>query len=174
MRLFFALWPDSVLRERIAGVAAALRLDATALHVPRENYHVTLAFIGEVASSELAALRQLGRSRRAWASEIRFDALEYWKGAQAIVAVARQTPQAVSELAKELVRSSSVEPALRLHVTLARKVAQAPVPQAMSPIEWDARSFSLVRSDTSRAHSVYTVVDTWPLLDKTQKSWQSP
>jgi 2'-5' RNA ligase len=170
MRLFFALWPDPTLRERVANVAAALRLETTARRVPRENYHVTLAFMGEVASAELAALRQLGRSQRAFANEIRFDACEYWKGAQAIVAVARQAPEAVSELANKLVRSSIVEPALRLHVTLARKVAQAPVPQAMSPFEWDARSFSLVRSDTSLAHSVYTVVDTWPLLDKTQKS----
>jgi 2'-5' RNA ligase len=53
---------------------------------------------------------------------------------------------------------------LRPHVTLARKVAQAPVLQAMSPFDWSARSFSLVSSDTSGAHSVYTVVDTWPLL----------
>jgi 2'-5' RNA ligase len=169
MRLFFALWPDAMLRERIAEVAAALRLEATARRVPRENYHVTLAFMGEVASAELAALRQLGRSRRAYASEIRFDAFEYWGGAQAIVAVARHAPPALGELANEL-RSRNVEPALRLHVTLARKVAQAPVPQAMSPFEWNARSFSLVRSDTSLAHSFYTVVDTWPLLDKTQKS----
>jgi len=55
---------------------------------------------------------------------------------------------------------------LRPHVTLARKVTQAPVPQAMSPIDWRVRSFSLARSDTSGARSVYTVVDTWPLLDE--------
>ena len=56
---------------------------------------------------------------------------------------------------------------LRAHVTLARKVAQAPVLQALSPIPWNVRSFSLVSSDTSAAHSVYTVVDTWPLLYET-------
>jgi 2'-5' RNA ligase len=55
---------------------------------------------------------------------------------------------------------------LRVHITLARKVAQAAVLQAMSPIQWKARSFSLVNSDTSGKRSVYTVVDTWPLLDE--------
>ena len=40
----------------------------------------------------------------------------------------------------------------------------------MSPIELAARAhFSLVRSDTGGARSVYTVVDTWPLLDETAK-----
>ena len=52
------------------------------------------------------------------------------------------------------------------HVTLARKVVQASVLQAMSPLLWCAHSFSLVRSEMSGAHSVYTVVDTWQLLDE--------
>ena len=60
-------------------------------------------------------------------------------------------------------------PPLRVHVTLARKVVQAPVLQAMSPLHWNARSFSLVRSDTGGARSVYTVVDTWQLLDECPK-----
>jgi 2'-5' RNA ligase len=59
-----------------------------------------------------------------------------------------------------------LQPSLRAHVTLARKVPQAPVLQVMSPFDWNARSFSLVRSDTGAAHSIYTVVDTWPLLDE--------
>lgn len=173
MRLFFALWPDAALRGRIADVAAALPWAATMRPVPWQNYHVTLVFIGEVASAELAALRQLGTRQRVAASEIRFDAYEYWEGAQAVVAVAQRTPNALSELANGLGRSKLADPTLRLHVTLARKVAQAPVLQAMSPFNWNASSFSLIRSDTSRTHSVYTVVDTWPLLDKRQKSWQS-
>jgi 2'-5' RNA ligase len=48
-------------------------------------------------------------------------------------------------------------------------VAQAPVLQAMSPFEWHAREFCLMRSDTSTRQSAYTVVDTWPLLDKPEK-----
>jgi 2'-5' RNA ligase len=56
---------------------------------------------------------------------------------------------------------------LRPHVTLARKAAQAIVPQAMSPFAWKAREFCLVRSETGGVQSAYTVVDTWPLLDET-------
>jgi 2'-5' RNA ligase len=63
---------------------------------------------------------------------------------------------------------TSVEQPLRAHVTLARKVTQAPVLQAMSPLYWNTRSFSLICSETGGTCSAYTVVDTWPLLDESQ------
>ena len=178
MRLFFALWPDADTRARIAGAAAALRSSDEARQVPRQNYHVTLAFVGDVAESHLAVLQQVGFAQRAIACRIEFDAYEYWPGPRVVVAAVRQTPAALLELwaglHAELARHGAALnsrcpqpaplPPLRAHVTLARKVAQAPVLQAMSPFDWNARSFSLVSSDTSGAHSVYTVVDTWPLL----------
>ena len=176
MRLFFALWPDADTRERLANAAAALRLTDGARLVPQQSYHVTLAFIGEVPSGQVAVLQQIGRSQRASGCTLKFDACEHWPEPQVVVAVAREPPAALLELWMRLrqdlalhqpaVRFNRAQPSLRAHVTLARKVAQAPVPQAMSPFEWSARSFSLVRSDTSAAHSVYTVVDTWPLLDE--------
>jgi 2'-5' RNA ligase len=54
----------------------------------------------------------------------------------------------------------------RAHATVARKVSQAPVLPAMSRVCWKVRAFHLVHSARSSSGSVYTVVDTWPLLDK--------
>jgi RNA 2',3'-cyclic 3'-phosphodiesterase len=174
VRLFYALWPDVREREYLARAAAALHLPIDAGRVPPDNFHVTLAFIGEVAASHLPALRWIGSALRAQECTIAFDACEYWSEPQVVAAVVRESPAALIELStllhQALSRSGSVprveypRRALRAHVTLARKVAQAPVLQAMSPIQWNVRSFSLVSSDTSGAHSVYTVVDTWPLL----------
>jgi 2'-5' RNA ligase len=174
VRLFFALWPDVDTRAQIANAAAALRLTGSAQLVPRENYHVTLAFVGEVATSQLAVLQQIGRAQRAAGCTIRFDAYDYWRESQVAVAIAREAPAALTLLWTQLRRDLTLQQAalklkrphssLRTHITLARKVAQAPVLQAMSPFHWNARSFSLVRSDTSGARSVYTVVDTWQLL----------
>jgi 2'-5' RNA ligase len=176
LRLFFALWPDADTRERFASAAAALRLAGGARLVPQQSYHLTLAFIGEVTSARAAVLQQIGRSQRAPGCTIKFDAYEHWPEPQVVVAAAREPPTALVELWMRLradlalhqaaLKLSRLQPSLRAHVTLARKVAQAPVLQAMSPFEWNARSFSLVRSDTSAAHSIYTVVDTWPLLDE--------
>jgi 2'-5' RNA ligase len=144
--------------------------------VPPQNYHLTLAFIGEVSESQVAVLRQIGRAQRAPGCTIAIDAYEYWVEPQVVVAVALQPPPALVLLWMQLRESllphhaalnlSHRQPPLRAHVTLARKVAQAPVLPAMSPIYWSAKSFSLVRSDTRGPHAVYTVVDTWPLLDE--------
>ena len=174
MRLFFALWPDVDTQAQIANAAAALRLAGDGQRVPRENYHVTLAFVGEVAASRLAVLQQIGRGQRAAGCTITFNAYDYWPRPQVAVAIARESPAALSLLWTQLHRDLALHQAalnvmcsrspLRTHITLARKVAQAPVLQAMSPFHWNVRSFSLIRSDTSGARSVYTVVDTWQLL----------
>ena len=176
LRLFFALWPDADTRERFASAAAALCLTDRARLVPQQNFHLTLAFIGEVTGTQVGVLQQIGRSQRASGCTIKFDAYEHWPEPQVVVAVARERPTALVELWARLrqdlllhqaaLKLNRLLPSLRAHVTLARKVAQAPVLQAMSPFDWKARSFSLVRSDTSAAHSIYTVVDTWPLLDE--------
>jgi 2'-5' RNA ligase len=171
MRLFFALWPDAATRARIAEAAAALHLTGNARLVPGENFHLTLAFVGEVAEPQLEALLEIGRRRHGSACTITFDGYEYWPEPRVAVAVAREPPAALVELWTRLhedLRLRARTPP-RAHVTLARKVPQAPVLQAMSPFCWSARSFSLVRSDTSGPQSVYTVVGTWPLLDEAPK-----
>jgi 2'-5' RNA ligase len=179
LRLFFALWPEADTRERIAGAAAALRLGDAARLVPHQNYHLTLAFVGEVTKTQVEVLRQIGRRQRAAGCTIRIDAYEYWPDSQVVAAVAQEPPTAMAELWMHLHQDLALDPAvpkrnrrqppLRAHVTLARKVAQAPVLPAMSPFAWSVRSFCLVRSDTGAAHSIYTVVDTWPLLDELPK-----
>jgi 2'-5' RNA ligase len=168
--VFYALWPGPDIRACIAETAGSLSLGSAARPVPQENYHLTLAFVGEVSPARLAVLQQIGRDLRMTGCTIRFDAYEYWPESQVVVARAREAPVELTELSRRLHsfdgarRLDLPQPPLRPHVTLARKVAQAPVLQAMSPFLWSARSFSLVCSDTSGAHSVYTVVDTWPLL----------
>lgn len=179
MRLFFALCPDPDTRSLLADAASALRLSGHARRVPPENYHLTLAFVGEVSESQQASLVEIGRAQRAAACSFKVDALDYWPEPKVIVTLASEPPQPLVGLSARLQQAVALrgrnpgrpivrtDAPLRAHVTLARKVAQAPVLQAMSPIHWRARSFCLMCSDTSGSHSVYTVVDTWPLLDKT-------
>ncbi len=170
VRVFYALWPGLEPKSRLAEASAALSLESAARCVPPENYHLTLAFVGEVSPARLAVLQQIGRDLSVSGFTIRIDAYEYWPESQAVVAVVREAPVGLTELSRQLRSFDGMHGLdrrhrpLRPHVTLARKVAQAPVLQAMSPFHWKATSFSLVRSDTRGARSVYTVVDTWPLL----------
>ena len=183
MRLLFALWPDSDARARLAEAAAGLGTAVGAILLACENYHLTLAFIGEVAESQLPLLQHIGGEQRAGACTIQIDAYDYWPEPRVVVAVARETPAALTQLSAHLheqltLHAAQLHPENRLaakaapfraHVTLARKVAQAPVLKAMQPFGWSAHSFNLVHSDTRGTYPVYTVLDTWSLLDEKAK-----
>jgi 2'-5' RNA ligase len=168
VRLFFALWPDVDIARQLANAAAQLTLVNSSRLISPKNYHVTLAFIGEVAPSRLAVLQRIGHAQQAFSCTVVFDTLEFWRKPQVVVAAATDQPSALLKLSAQLHEALAlVPPRLRAHVSLARKVTQAPVLQAMSPLRWHATSFSLVCSETGGAESAYTVVGTWPLLDET-------
>ena len=167
MRLFFALWPDVDVTRQLVQAARELNLERRSRLVAPKNYHVTLAFVGEVADPRLAVLQQIGRSLRATRFTFACDTVEYWRRSQVVVAAAQESPPALIDLSTRLSAAIGLPwERTRAHVTLARKVAQAPVLQAMSSIVWRATNFSLIRSDTGGAESAYTVLDTWPLLDE--------
>jgi 2'-5' RNA ligase len=167
LRLFFALWPDADVTRRLTQMARQLKIEERSRWVDPKNYHVTLAFVGEVPTTKLAVLQQIGRSLRAPRFTFICDSIEFWREAQVVVAAARAAPPGLLDLWRRLHDAIGLSPErLRAHVTLARKVTQAPVPQAMSPVAWRATDFSLIRSDTGGAQSAYTVLDTWSLLDE--------
>jgi 2'-5' RNA ligase len=150
-------------------MARQLKLEGRSRWVDPKNYHVTLAFVGEVAAPKLAVLQQIGRSLQAPRFTFTCDSIEFWRESQVVVAAACAAPPELLFLWSKLNAAIGLPPeTLRAHVTLARKVTQAPVQQAMSPVVWQATNFSLIRSDTGGAESAYTVVDTWSLLDETQ------
>jgi 2'-5' RNA ligase len=169
MRLFFALWSDDDVTRQLSEIARQLNLESGSRRVDPQNYHVTLAFVGEVPAAKLAVLQQIGRSLRVPRFTFNCDSIEYWQSSQVVVAAVRAAPPGLFELGGKLNEALELprEP-LRAHVTLARKVTQAPVLQAMSPVVWQATDFSLNRSDTGGAGSAYTVLDTWSLLDETE------
>jgi 2'-5' RNA ligase len=167
VRLFFALWPDPEVSRQLTRLAAQLNLESGSRRVDPKNHHVTLAFVGEVHATKLAVMQQIGRSVRVPQFTFQCDVIEFWRESQVVVAAARAAPPGLLDLWLKLNEAIGLprEP-LRAHVTLARKVTQAPVPQAMSPVVWRAANFNLIRSDTGGVESAYTVLDTWSLLDK--------
>ncbi len=172
MRFFFAAIPDRDTRRRLASVAHALDLAPPYSIVPHENLHLTLAFVGEQSETILPTLLTIGAAQRTRAFTLRFDAYEYWPGSKVVVAAVRDHPLALGHLWRGLRATleqhelALAPQPLRPHVTLARKVSQAPVPQAMSAFDWSVRGFSLMQSTTAAARPIYTVLDTWPLLDE--------
>ena len=103
---------------------------------------------------------------------VRFDTYEHWLKSEVVVLAASECPPALHDLQCKLRGelahhdlASDPRP-FHPHVTIARKVAQAPVQQAMSGFLWTVTAFQLVRSARSNTGSIYTVVDHWSLLDK--------
>ena len=171
MRLFFAALPDHETRARIAAAAAALD---PAVPVSPDDYHMTLAFVGEVPDAALAPLRQLGAAQRGRRFSVRFERYEHWPKPRVIVVAASDIDPVLenlwqallSGLAAHRIAVTGTPQNLRPHVTIARKVSQAPVLPVLNAFVWSPRAFHLMQSSTSGAGSRYTVVDTWPLLDK--------
>jgi RNA 2',3'-cyclic 3'-phosphodiesterase len=167
MRLFFALWPDEGVVLQLTEVARQLKLQSASRRVDPKNYHVTLAFVGEVPATKLAVLQQIAGALRVPGFTFTCDSIEFWGSSEVVVAAVGAAPPELLDLWSKLNDALELpSQALRAHVTLARKVAQAPVLQAMSPVVWRATKFSLIRSDTGGIESAYTVLDTWSLLDE--------
>jgi len=171
MRLFFAAMPGPAVSAELQSAADALRLPPDARRVAAANLHMTVAFAGEVSQAQAAAIRAAGAADRFAEFAVAFTSYEYWRRSEVVVAAARDCPPQLLDLHRRLraeferIGLARDTMAFRVHVTLARKVTQAPVLQAMSPICWRVNALHLVHSAPLAAASVYTVVDTWPLLD---------
>jgi len=171
VRLFFAAFPDVEARRHISAEARSLDLPRDSAPTPPEKYHVTLLFLGDVADSKAHSVREVGRAQTVGRIPMQFDRWEYWSGARAVVATTADRPESLLELraglAAGLRRLDIVfdDKSLCPHITVARKIAQAPVLPALSEFRWRASAFSLVASITAPTGSVYTVLDTWQLLD---------
>jgi 2'-5' RNA ligase len=172
MRLFFALLPDSDTAE-ILFKAAQMNIVGRARFISPENFHITLSFVGEVPDDELQCFCEMGAALCLPRSAIELNELEHWPSSQVIVLTAKSVCRDLAARTDSLRAAVALkvlpqrrEVSWREHVTLARKVTQAPVLKAMSPIAWVSRSFALLRSDAKGDQAVYTVVESWQLLDE--------
>jgi 2'-5' RNA ligase len=166
-RLFFALWPDPVLRQalatRIEGIAASI--DGRPLRPGQ--WHVTLEFMGQVPRERQPALRAAAEHVRQSRITIAFDRIEHWRKPQVVCLVASRVPAGLAELVTQL-RVALAEEGFatearpfRPHVTLARKVHAATDSSLAPPFEWQSRGFALVRSVADPAGSRYEPLDWW-------------
>ncbi|MFI4891574.1 MAG: RNA 2',3'-cyclic phosphodiesterase [Steroidobacterales bacterium] len=176
VRLFFALRPPEPVREALAAAGAVLPLAAPARLVARENYHLTIAFIGTVPVPALERVRRIGQRLRASAFTIEIDTYEFWPKPEVVVIAARTIEPPLQALWDALHRDLAADgfelraKQLRPHVTLLRHVKQAPPLPELRPFSWRARDLCLYRSGTVAKESVYTVLDTWSLLDETARA----
>lgn len=168
-RIFFALWPDDDLRQRLAGIAAAIPLMRPARRVPDYNLHLTLHFIGNVFRAELACLREQARQVQASRFDLRIDTSGYFGKPRVAWLGCRDVPPEFTDLHHRLgaqLRRCDYRPEARCyhpHVSVARKLQRAPVVTDFTSLDWRVDNFVLIESQTVANGVKYGVIETYPL-----------
>ena len=151
LRLFIGLWPPPGAHAALLAHGAAWSWPAAARRMRPERLHVTLHFLGEVASGLLPALcRELALE---WTGcELVLDRPVVWPGGIAVLE-ASAVPEPLAGLHAALagrLRGLGVpveERPYRPHVTLAREAVGARPPASPVPVHWQAGpGYALVRS----------------------------
>lgn len=169
MRLFFALWPALSEARNLAALAqgAARRWGGRATRA--ETLHLTLAFLGEVASDRLPLAKEAADGVAASAFDLCLDQLGYWKHNRLLWAGCSRTEKALQELVSSLsgrlrerdfpLESRSFVP----HVTLVRKMPQAPDSLDFAGSRWPCREFMLIQSVSSPRGVDYKKLASWKI-----------
>lgn len=161
-RYFFAAWPPAATAAALEGWAKKLEGRVT----PAQNIHLTLAFLGPVATEKAL---QAARSIEGRAHALPLEKAQYWKHNRIVWARPRETPPALVALVEELHGSlrragyALDDRPFAAHVTLLRS---APAPRELPPlpgVEWPVSEFTLVRSAVSNEGSAYEIVQRFPL-----------
>ncbi len=172
--LFFALWPDDALRERIASAAAHLR----ETHAPNgrwinaRRYHLTVIFLGHHAvlpESLVVGALAAGDAARIAPFDFELDvagsfanrSIPWWLGCATHVPGLLALRAALHDglrSARVAVREHAEHVA---HVTILRDADRGLSTTRIEPIAWPVREFALIDSALDGAGG-YEVLRRWP------------
>ncbi|WP_136254676.1 RNA 2',3'-cyclic phosphodiesterase [Onishia niordana] len=166
-RLFLALWPDPAMREELSRATDQAHRACGGHPVAPENFHLTLAFLGQVPDERLPTLLALTNAFSWPSGTITLDRVGYfqhtgmlWLGSQA------PTPDLLG-LYQRLWRSladeglSAPEREFLPHVTLLRHAAP-PSPGILPSVSlsWHYNTLQLIESVTTAGGPRYTSLAT--------------
>ncbi|RJQ48641.1 MAG: RNA 2',3'-cyclic phosphodiesterase [Gammaproteobacteria bacterium] len=170
-RLFFALLPDATLHERLIKLCSDLAINGAP--VAPGNLHLTLVFLGATdAATRLDIERACGNVCAA-AFTLTLDQIGYWPKPRIVWLGSTATPPELSALVAGLnaiaARSGfSVDTRpYAPHITLARK-ARALKGRPVAPLQWEARGFSLMESQSTPQGVRYIELRRWELTPPAQ------
>lgn len=169
MRLFLALWPDSVTRAALDKAAMKLLPQCGGRKTRSETLHMTLVFLGDVPESRLEALRASMAAIVMPAFNVPISKVGRWCHNRIVWAGTDAAPAALAALVEQLRERLVVAgftfdaKAYVPHVTLLRKTHSPE--QAFFPLalEWPAREFVLVRSVLGDKGAAYEIIGRWEL-----------
>lgn len=168
-RIFFALWPDDPLRQQLKQTLTPLRPNTKARHVPMHNWHITLAFLGNVTEAIYECAQQQAGDITGPAFDLSLDQFGFWPRPRVVWLGCSHLPEALGDLVSKMnnaLQACEYSPESKNytpHLTLLRKANQALDVRRVEPIHWHVDQFVLVESLQTRTGSVYKVIRRWPL-----------
>lgn len=168
-RIFFALWPDDVTRDAIASFVKPCLAGHPAKKVPQHNWHLTLAFLGNVPQQKYECALQQAALVQSESFVITLDMFGYWPRPRVVWLGCNEVPEPLQSLVTQLnthLIPCDYKPEHRIyapHLTLLRKANQGIKQRDITPVSWCVKDFVLVESATTEKGSVYQVVRRWPL-----------
>lgn len=149
-RLFLALWPDSTVRHQLREARDAWQWPRGATPVHTDKLHLTLHFLGGVATERLSALLE-GFPVPFEPFRVDLGAPLLWPHGIAVLAPLEEPPRLLALHARlsEALLALGLEPearAYRPHVTMARRAGGVAIPATGSTIAWEIDRYALVES----------------------------
>ena len=168
-RVFFALWPDAVLRESLSRAALTIPIQRPARRVPDYNLHLTLHFIGNVYLDQLACLQRQARRVKGAGFDLVIDTQGCFDKSRVAWLGCSEVPTALRQLHQQLGRrlqQCDYRPEARRynpHVTVARKIRSVTDSTDFAALPWRVENFVLIESKASDNGVKYRVIETYPL-----------
>ena len=78
-RIFFALWPSGKQRRQIDAAIEPYKAALAGKWTTRDNWHVTLVFIGGFPEEDIPALQAAAGTIRCPTIKLRFERIDFWK-----------------------------------------------------------------------------------------------
>ena len=172
MRLFFGLEADAATQRRIAAWReTAVHCDGRA--VPPANFHITLAFLGELTHQQLDQLERMtndGELSATAGGSLTLETTGYWAKPGIFWLGPRTWPDSLSGLSKKLQQfgtrlgAKRQRNAFQPHITLYRRCTlPPPAPTVQPKVQLDYRQFSLFESVSGRNQVHYRPIAAWDL-----------
>lgn len=154
-RIFFALWPAEGQRQRIEAAIAPHKPGLAGKWISRDNWHVTLVFVGGFPEQDIPALQAAAGDIRCQAMHLVFDRIDYWARPKIMCLQADRVPDELLGLVGSLEKTASdfgYRPEGRRyipHMTLARRARRFEPIALARPVDLEWSDFRLVESVTT-------------------------
>jgi 2'-5' RNA ligase len=160
-RIFFALWPEQGQRERLRDLIGPAVRELEGQAVDRSNWHITLAFIGDLDVRFIPGLIDKAREITFEPFRLRLDRLEFWPRPKIAAVVPPRVPDAMDALVSRLhvlmldVGVTPAERVYRPHITVVRRARPFEPIRLAHSAETEWSSFELLESVSEHGRTRY-------------------